>query len=131
MALTDEAVRSAKPRDKPYKISDGGGLFILVNTNGSKWWRFRYFFEGKEKLLALGVFPRVGLNAAKAGKLAAQTWLAAGVDPMAIRREEKSSKKQTTHGNDKIPEAVRECLLQISSDLLRLNAAIQKLIGEL
>jgi len=49
MALTDTAVRLAKPQKKPYKLSDGGGLSLLVNPNGSKWWRFRYFVAGKDK----------------------------------------------------------------------------------
>ena len=52
MALTATAIRSAKPQDKPAKLFDGGGLFLLVTPNGGKWWRLKYRFGGKEKLLS-------------------------------------------------------------------------------
>ncbi len=57
MALTDTAIRSAKPGSKPLKLSDEKGLFLLVTPSGGKWWRLKYRFEGKEKLLSLGVYP--------------------------------------------------------------------------
>ena len=59
MALTSLAVQNAKPKEKPYKLSDGNGLHLLVQPNGSKLWRFRYHFAGKENMLALGSFPDV------------------------------------------------------------------------
>ncbi len=49
MALTDIKVKTAKPKDKPYKLADGGGMYLLINTNGSKYWRMKYRFAGKEK----------------------------------------------------------------------------------
>ena len=55
MALSDLAAKSAKPKDKAYKLADEKGLFLLINANGSKYWRMKYRFLGKEKLLALGV----------------------------------------------------------------------------
>jgi len=55
MKLTDTAIRNAKPKDKQYKIADGGGLHLLVKPNGSKYWRLKYRYTGKEKVLALGV----------------------------------------------------------------------------
>ena len=61
MALSDTKIRSAKPEDKAYKLTDGKGLFLLVHPNGSKYWRFRYRFGGKEKMLAFGVYPDVSL----------------------------------------------------------------------
>ena len=61
MALTDTAIRNAKPKDKAYKLYDEKGLFIQVTPNGGKWWRFKYQFEGKEKLLSLGTYPEVPL----------------------------------------------------------------------
>lgn len=61
MALSDTKIRSAKPEDKAYKLTDGKGLFLLVHPNGSKYWRFRYRFSGKEKMLAFGVYPDVSL----------------------------------------------------------------------
>ena len=62
MALTDTSVRNAKPSPKPVKIFDGRGLFLIVTPAGGKWWRFRYNFGGKEKLLSLGVYPDVGFS---------------------------------------------------------------------
>ena len=56
--LTQTAVQAAKPRDKPYKLSDGNGLYLLVETNGSRLWRLRYFFDNKEKMLSLGSVSR-------------------------------------------------------------------------
>jgi hypothetical protein len=61
MALTDIEIKSAKPRAKPYKLSDGGWLFLLVNPNGSKLWRMAYRFDGREKTLSLGPYPQLSL----------------------------------------------------------------------
>ena len=59
MPLNDLIIRNAKPLAKPYKLTDEKGLFLLVNPNGSRYWRFKYYFAGKEKLLAVGVYPDV------------------------------------------------------------------------
>ena len=53
--LNDVKIRNAKPQAKPYKMTDGDGMFLYIHTNGSKYWRFKYRYAGKEKLLALGV----------------------------------------------------------------------------
>ncbi len=58
MALTDAKIRAAKPTDKAYKLTDGAGMFLLVHPNGSRYWRLRYRILGKEKTLALGVYPK-------------------------------------------------------------------------
>ena len=65
MPLTDTAVRLAKPRPKAYKLFDGGGLYLEVNPAGGKWWRWKYRFAGKENRLSFGVYPEVGLKAAR------------------------------------------------------------------
>ncbi|MDP3540278.1 MAG: Arm DNA-binding domain-containing protein [Azonexus sp.] len=62
MPLTDTAVRTAKPGDKPIKMFDERGLFLIVTPAGGKWWRLRYKFDGKEKLLSLGTYPDVSLK---------------------------------------------------------------------
>ncbi|WP_108943890.1 Arm DNA-binding domain-containing protein [Escherichia coli] len=59
MALTDAKIRAAKPTDKAYKLTDGAGMFLLVHPNGSRYWRLRYRILGKEKTLALGVYPEL------------------------------------------------------------------------
>jgi len=59
MPLTDTQIRNAKPRERPYKLGDAGGLYLLVNPSGAKWWRLKYRFGGKAKLLSLGIYPAV------------------------------------------------------------------------
>ena len=63
--LTDPAIKKAKPDAKPYKLSDGGGLFLLVQPSGAKGWRLKYRHGGKEKRLSFGVYPEVTLKAAR------------------------------------------------------------------
>ncbi len=81
MALTDVKVRSAKPEEKAYKLTDGDGMFLLVHPNNSKYWRLRYRFEGKEKTLALGVYPDVTLSEARQKRDDARRLISSGVDP--------------------------------------------------
>jgi len=88
-SLSDAAVRNAKPKTKSYKISDGEGLFLLVMPSGSKYWRMKYFFGAKEKLLALGVYPDISLADAREGRAQARKLLAAGKDPTEAKKEEK------------------------------------------
>lgn len=89
MPLSDAKVRNAKPKDKPYKISDGEGMFLLVHPTGSKYWRLKYHFGGKERLLALGVYPEVSLSDARDRRAQARKALAGGHDPGAAKREVK------------------------------------------
>ena len=84
--LTDAAIRKAPATDKPRKMFDGGGLFLLVNPNGSKWWRFRYRYGGKEKLLSLGVYPDTGLKKARDKAKTAREILDGGSDPSVVRQ---------------------------------------------
>lgn len=88
-SLSDATVRNSRPKPKPYKISDGEGLFLLVMPSGSKYWRLRYFFGGKEKLLALGVYPEITLADARERRAQARKALAAGTDPGAAKKEAK------------------------------------------
>jgi integrase len=89
--LTNAAMRAAKPTQKPYKLSDGGGLYLLINPNGALWWRLKYRFEGREKLLSLGVHPHISLQQARALRDDAKKAIANGTDPSAKRQAEKSS----------------------------------------
>jgi integrase len=88
-SLSDAKVRNAKPRPKRYKLADGEGLFLLVMPSGSKYWRLKYFFGGKEKLLALGVYPDVNLADARERRAQARRVLAAGNDPAEVKKEAK------------------------------------------
>jgi integrase len=89
MPLTDTACKNAKPDAKPRKLSDGGGMFLLLHPNGSKYWRLAYRFAGKQKLLALGVYPEVTLADARAKRDQARKLLVNGVDPSDAKRKEK------------------------------------------
>jgi integrase len=93
--LTATEIRAVKPQDKPRKLSDGGGLYLLANPNGSLWWRFKYRFEGREKLLSLGVFPYVSLQQARMQRDEAKKAVANGVDPSIKRQAEKSATANT------------------------------------
>jgi len=81
MALTDIQARTAKPGAKPYKLSDGGWLFLLVKPSGSKLWRMAYRFAGKEKLLSLGAYPQLSLKDARTKRDEAKALLVVGIDP--------------------------------------------------
>ncbi|EHT03215.1 tyrosine-type recombinase/integrase [Klebsiella michiganensis] len=94
MKLTARQVDTSRPKDKPYKLSDGGGLYPLVNPNGSRYWRLKYRIAGKEKLLALGVYPDITLAVARQKRADAKKVLAAGGDPGQEKQEEKQAKEQ-------------------------------------
>jgi integrase len=86
MSLTDTAVRNAKPQAKPYKLADEKGLYLLVHPRGAKYWRFKYRYLGKEKLLALGVYPDLSLKDARQRRDDARKLVAADIDPGAHRK---------------------------------------------
>jgi len=94
MALTDTAVRNARPSDKPLKLADEKGLFLLINPNGTKYWRHKYRYDGKEKLLAHGVYPDVGLKEARERRDAARKLLADGIDPGENKKVQKAAKAE-------------------------------------
>ena len=89
MSLTEIALRNAKPADKPYKLADASGLFVLVNPNGSRLWRLKYRFAGKEKLLTFGAYPKVSLKQARDLRDAAKRLLMGGKDPGVERKTAK------------------------------------------
>ena len=89
--LTDPAIRNAKPKDKPYRLSDALGLYIEVAPSGGKLWRLKYRFGGKEKRLALGVYGDVSLQDARKQRDAARKLLSQGVDPGAVRKAAKTA----------------------------------------
>ncbi|CAD5730886.1 tyrosine-type recombinase/integrase [Escherichia coli] len=96
MPLTDAKVRALKPREKAYRISDAGGLYVEVAPNGSRYWRMKYRIAGKEKRLAFGVYPDVSLADAREKRDAAKKILAAGGDPGETKKAEKLAQKLNT-----------------------------------
>lgn len=91
MALTDTAIRNAKPKAKLYRLADANGLCLEVTTSGSKLWRYRYRHEGKARMLALGAYPTVTLLEARARRDDARKTLAQGIDPSEKRKADKQA----------------------------------------
>lgn len=94
MALTDIKVRTAKPMDKQYKLTNGNGMHLLVHPNGSRYWRLQYRFGGKQKMLALGVYPEVSLADARARRDEARKLLANGIDPGDKKKNDKVEQEE-------------------------------------
>lgn len=92
MMLSDTMIRKAKPSDKPLKMADEKGMFLYVTTAGGKLWRLKYRFNGKEKLLSMGVYPDISLKDARARRDEARKLLANGVDPSVNRKIQKAAR---------------------------------------
>lgn len=95
MPLTETQAKNAKPRERAYKLADSEGLFLLVQPNGTKLWRMKYRFAGKEKLLSFGAYPALGIAAARDKRKAAKALLAEGKDPMKAKGEVTSENGDT------------------------------------
>jgi integrase len=96
MALTDIRIRNAKAAEKAYKLSDGGGLYLLVTPAGARYWRMDYRFAGKRRTLAVGIYPLVALSDARARREDARAMLAKDVDPSSAKRAAKRASKLAT-----------------------------------
>ena len=93
MALTEMKVRNAKPAEKPVKLTDSRGMHLLVHPSGSKYWRLQYRFSGKQKMLALGVYPEISLADARMRRDEARKLIANNIDPAEKRKSEKNEQK--------------------------------------
>ncbi len=91
MPLSELQIKKAKPLEKPYKLSDGRGMFLLINPNGSKLWRCKYRFNGKEKTYSIGPYPEISLKIAREKREEARRLLSEGVDPSFQKQLEKSA----------------------------------------
>src|ERR1044072_4128901 len=103
MALTDTRTRNAKPKLKPYKLSDGGGMYLLIMPDGARYWRLVYRFAGKRRTLALGVYPPVSLSDARARRGGARSPLAQNINPAVAK---KAMKRAAKVANENTFEAV-------------------------
>jgi len=104
MGLTIKEIDGAKPTDKPYKLADGGGLCLLIAPSGAKLWRWRYRFDGKEKMMALGEYPVVTLKEARERHSDARKALTNGTDPMAERKAEGEAKQKESEARQREEE---------------------------
>ncbi|MGR8931585.1 MAG: Arm DNA-binding domain-containing protein [Gammaproteobacteria bacterium] len=102
--LTDVTVRNAKPSEKDQRLYDGGGHYLLLKANGTKWWRLDYAISGRRKTLSLGVYPKTTLSDARRKATEARNNVANGIDPSDKRKEKKQS-QQLQHENQKRIEA--------------------------
>ena len=112
MPLTDTSIRNTKPTDKPVKKSDGGGLFLQFNPNGSRLWRLAYRFSGKQKLLSMGIYPDVSLKQARDRRDEARRLLAEGIDPSVHRQTTKAMDVSRTE--DSFEAVAREWFAKFS-----------------
>ena len=96
MKLTNIKCKTSKPADKPYKLSDGQGMYLDVRPNGSKYWRLKYRVNGKEKLLALGVYPETTITKARDKRAEARKLIGEGIDPSQHRKKEKALALEST-----------------------------------
>lgn len=125
MALTDTQVRNAKPKDKAYKLSDSGGLFLLVHPNGSKYWRQKYRFSGKEKILSHGVYPDVKLKDARDKRDDARKLISNRIDPQQV----KQNQKRIDAGLESFEHVAREWLAKYSPNWKETHT--NKVVGRL
>lgn len=93
MPLSDTQCKTAKPKEKPYKMTDEKGLYLLVAVSGGKWWRFNYRFEQKHKTLSMGTYPETSLKQAREKRDEARKLVAAGIDPGVNRKASKAAKE--------------------------------------
>ncbi|ELY3855162.1 integrase arm-type DNA-binding domain-containing protein [Proteus terrae] len=102
MALTDTKVRAAKPEEKAYTLTDSDGLFLYIHPNGSKYWRFRFRFGGKQHLMAFGVYPEISLADARERRDAARKQVALGIDPRELKKELKEEQQKEFNTFEKV-----------------------------
>lgn len=132
--LSDLICQRASPRLKLYRLTDGHGLCLLITPRGSKHWQWRYRFEEKAKLMALGKYPNISLMEARVLHAKARTLLATGVDPIAKRKSEKLRKRAEFREEKKISILAAAMLAQekLASQLLNSSSrAYEKLMNEL
>ena len=106
MPLTDTKIRNAKPKEKPYKLMDGQGLFLFISPNGSKLWRFRFWLHGKEGLYSIGDYPLVSLAQAREARDKARTLVKQGVHP--VRQRQEVQLRQAHEANNSFEAVARE-----------------------
>ncbi len=106
--LTDKEIKAAKPKEKTYRLFDGGGLHLEISPKGQKWWRLKYRFDGKEKRISLGVYPATSLKEARKSTLSLKEQIARGIDPSQKRKDKKQSDKKEELKRSKTLKIVSE-----------------------
>jgi integrase len=104
--LKDTDLRNAKPEEAAYRLPDGGGLYLLVQPSGAKWWRMDYTIHGKRKTLSLGTYPATGLKAARDKAQEARRQVEAGEDPSDARKAEKANRLQELENERRVAQGI-------------------------
>lgn len=106
--ITSDATlkRDSKPQSQPFRVRDGDGLYLLVNPNGSRWWRFDYTINGKRKTISLGIYPDTGLAAARRKAEEARQLVAEGIDPSGERKKQKAQSVEAQELERRISEGI-------------------------
>ena len=118
--LTNKKIEEAEGRGKDYKLSDQHSLYLLVKKNGRKTWRYKYFFNSKQKTLSIGTYPLISLDVARAKHLAARRLLMDGIDPSMYKQKLKTIKR--INEDDKR----QDIMSKFFNDLMLLISAYQK-----
>jgi hypothetical protein len=133
--MSDDTIKKAMPKEKQFTLFDGGGLHLLVTPSGGKLWRFKYRFHGKEKKLALGIYPETSLWDARSNRDAAKEILLRGFDPSEIKKQEKARKKTDRLEDERIPSvrAAFDGKIEIwkGNSIMRLSLDEARFIGNM
>lgn len=103
---SDLTVKALQPQDKPYRLNDGKGLFILINPNGSKYWRLNYTYQKKRKTISLGVYPEIGLKQARQKALNCQHQLFHGINPSQNRQDQKQADQKVIDDQQRLADGI-------------------------
>ena len=106
LIAADTTIRNTKPKDVPFRLNDGDGLYLLVKPNGARWWRFDYSVGGRRKTISLGVYPDTGLSAARAKAEDARRLVASGTDPSEVRKTDKTRQTKERETDRRIAEGL-------------------------
>lgn len=112
--LSKNSIETVRARNKAFKLFDGGGLYLLVNPNGSRYWRLKYYYRGKEKLLALGVYPKVNLTKARESRHWARDLLKDGLDPSQVKKEEQKQYRASPEKSRKPDSGKYQAMFEFS-----------------
>jgi len=115
--LTESAIKEAKPGAKQFKLSDGGGLYLLVHSNGSKYWRFDFRFEGKQKSSSLGVWPEVSLVEARSRRNEAKLKIREGINPIQEKKKKSAQQHEQVLEKENSEERIGPELQQVDQKL--------------
>lgn len=119
--LNDTQIRKAKPAEKPYKLTDSNGLYIVINPNGSKLWRYRFKIDGKESVFSIGAYPEISLAEAREKRKEARLLVQQGINPVKDRADRK---RQNTRQNKNTFQAIAEARQSVKAVLRPLKVCL-------